>query len=78
MANTQKHINEICKARCIPAIKKNMRCVVDGKAGKVIGGNSSLNLQVLFDGWKSSSNCHPYWRITVFNDDGSVFYKSKN
>lgn len=75
--NTQKRINEVCEYRGLPNIKKGMKCEVDGKAGVIVGGNSSSNLNVKFDGWKGVSNCHPYWRMTVFKDDGSVFYSSR-
>jgi len=74
--NTQKKINEIAAYRGLPPIKKGMRCVVDGKAGVVVGGNSACNLNVRFDGWKGVSNCHPYWRMKILNDDGSIAYAS--
>lgn len=74
--NTQKKINEVVKYRGLPPIKKGSRCLVDEKSGIVVGGNSACNLNVLFDGWKNVSNCHPGWRMKVYNDDGSVAYNS--
>lgn len=76
--NTQKRINDVIEYRGLPPIKKGMRCEVDGKQGIVVGGNSSANLNVIFDGQKSAMNCHPYWRMKIFNDDGSVVYDSKS
>ena len=39
------------------------RVLVDGKPGRVVGGNSSGNLDVLFDGEKHPGNCHPFWKV---------------
>ena len=38
--NTQKQIDRVVEYRRLPPIKKGMRCEVDGKFGKVVGGNS--------------------------------------
>lgn len=74
--NTQKQINNIVAYRGLPPIKKGQRCLVDGKQGRVWDGNSSANLNVLFDGQKHTMNCHPYWKMKIFNDDGSIVYQS--
>lgn len=74
--NTQKKIDEIAAYRGLPPIKKGQRCEVDGKPGKIWGGNSSANLNVLFDGEKHPMNCHPYWRMKIFNPDNSIAYQS--
>lgn len=42
------------------------------KVGKIVGGNSSGNLQIMFDGEKKSQNCHPRWAIKYFNNKGDV------
>ena len=77
VSNTQKKINEIAEYRGLPPIKKGWRCEVDGKPGKVWGGNSGANLNILFDGDNWPMNCHPYWRMKIFNPDGSVVFQSK-
>ena len=41
------------------------RITVDGKRGVIVGANSSSNLDVLFDGEKHASNCHPTWKVGV-------------
>lgn len=65
--NTQKKIDEITKYRGLPPIKKGQR---------LWGGNSSANLNVLFDDEKHPMNCHPYWRMKIFNPDNSIAYQS--
>ncbi len=74
--NTQKQIDRVVEYRRLPPIKKGMRCEVDGKFGKVVGGNSGANLNVVFDGYKDPMNCHPGWRMKIFNSDGTVHYSS--
>lgn len=74
--NTQKMIDRVVSYRGLPPIKKGMRCIVDGKSGAIVGGNSGANLNVRFDGWRGSSNCHPYWRMTVFGKTGEIIYQS--
>ena len=77
MRNTQEYIDRVCEYRQLPKIKKGMRCEVDGKKGKIWGGNSSANFNVLFDGEKMTMNCHPEWKMKIFNDDGSVIHQSQ-
>ena len=48
-----------------------MRVEMDGRAGVIIGSNSSANFDILFeDGYVG--NCHPNWKMTYFAEDGSV------
>ena len=75
MANTQKHINRICEQRGLPEIKKMMRCEVNGKLGTIVGGNTSANFQVKFCNG-DVFNCHPYYKMKIYNSDDSVFYQS--
>lgn len=76
MTNSQKAIDRVCEYRDLPKIKKGMRCFVDGIEGMVWGGNSSANLNVKFMRDGRVSNCHPYWRMEIIGDDGSVIYRS--
>ncbi len=73
--NTQKNINRVCDYRGLPAIKKMDRCEVDGKLGVIVGGNSSANFQVKFCNGMVF-NCHPYYRMRIYNADDSVLYQS--
>lgn len=38
----------------------------------VKNGNSSGNLDILFDGEKKPQNCHPKWAIKYFDKDRKV------
>lgn len=77
MQNTQKQIDRVVEYRQLPAIKKGMRCEVNGKHGEIRGGNSSCNFNVLFDGDKKPMNCHPGWKMKIFNSDGSIIHQSE-
>ncbi|MGR5982215.1 hypothetical protein ACT7CN_09580 [Bacillus cereus] len=35
-------------------------------------GNCKINLLVLFDGELEKHNCHPYWEITYYDDEGNA------
>jgi len=74
MPNTQKHIDAVCRQRDIPPVKKGMACSVDGRAGKIVGGNSSANFNVKFDDNGNTRNCHPYWRFQIYTDTGLLYY----
>lgn len=74
--NTQAMINRVVEYRGLPKLRKGQRCEVNGKQGKVVGGNSSANLNVLFDGDKRPLNCHPNWRMKIYDDGGAVIHSS--
>lgn len=48
----------------VPA-KRGMRVEVDGKPGRITGGDGQY-LRVRFDGDKRSVRCHPLWRVHYF------------
>ncbi|ABS22847.1 MULTISPECIES: hypothetical protein [Bacillus cereus group] len=48
-----------------------MRVNVAGMWGTIVG-NWKTNLFVLFDGEIEKHNCHPYWEIAYFDEDGNV------
>jgi len=75
MANTQEHIDRICEHRGLPEVKKMMRCEVNGKLGAIVGGNTSANFQVKFCNGEVF-NCHPYYKMKIYNSDDSVLYQS--
>lgn len=75
MNKAQEYINRVCEYRCIPQVPFGSKCLVNGKEGVIVDGNSSCNFQVRFEN-KRVYNCHPYWRMTIFNADGTVLYKS--
>ncbi len=58
--------------RNIPFVFQGMRVEQDGRKGFITGGNSSVNLDVLFDEWENVSNCHPHWNIKYFDKDNNI------
>ena len=48
-----------------------MRVNVAGMWGTIVG-NWKTNLFVLFDGEIEKHNCHPYWEIAYYDDEGNV------
>lgn len=70
--------DRMCLARGIAFAKQGMKVNVSGEFGTILGSNSSLNLDVLFDGKEYSVNCHPYWEITYYDDDGNIIMDYKN
>jgi hypothetical protein len=51
-----------------------MEVDVSGKRGVIVGGNSSLNLQVLFDFEKQpyTANCHPWYETVYYDNNGNI------
>ena len=62
--------------RGLSFIEKGMRVELaygaTKKKGVVKGGNSSGNIDVLFDGCKRAENCHPTWAMKYFDKDGNI------
>lgn len=76
MANTQKAINQTCEYRGLPYIRKGQPCTVDGDDGVIFGGNTSANFNVKFDSDGRVRNCHPYWKMKIYDGDkSSVIYE---
>lgn len=51
---------------------RGMKVEVCGKPGVIVGSNSSLNLDVVFDGQYHKSNCHPWYETRYFDRKGNV------
>jgi len=49
-----------------------MSVEVNSRKGIIVGSNSSLNLDVCFDGESYISNCHPYYMIKYFDINSSL------
>lgn len=62
-------------------IKKGMRVELSygsvKKQGIIKCGNSSGNIDVLFDGEKRPENCHPTWGMKYFDKDGKIIAEYK-
>jgi hypothetical protein len=67
------------ESRRMPFLRRGMQIDMDGRKGRITGGNAYCNLQVRFDGCNYSSNVHPTWETTYYAEDGSVVadYKSE-
>lgn len=70
------NLDYVREQRGLTFIKKGMRVehTYGGKVqrGVIKGGNSSGNLNILFDGDKKPQNCHPTWAMKYFDDEGNV------
>lgn len=67
--------NRVIEQRDILFAKIGMKISVAGKIGKIIGANSSMNLDVDFIGDGTKSNCHPTWE-TIYYDENDVVLKT--
>lgn len=76
MPNTQTAINHVCLYRGLPRILKGTPCEVDGENGVIWGGNHSANFNVKFDSDGRIKNCHPNWKMKIFDGDGGTLYES--
>lgn len=65
-------LDRIRQSRDLPFIKRGMRVEVDGKPGRICSCNISDNLNIRLDGERRSRNCHPYYRVKYFDQDGKV------
>jgi len=74
MPNTQRHIDSVCTQRNMPRVIKGAACNVDGRQGKIVGGNSSANFNVQFDDNGDIRNCHPYWKMQIYTPNGGLYY----
>ena len=78
MSSRQKTLDSVCEYRQLPPLKVGAECEVNGRRGIIVGGNSSANLNVLFDGDNRYLNCHPYYKMRIFNGMGGVAYESED
>ena len=68
------NLDYVKNQRGLNFIEKGMKVknTYDNKFGVIKGGNSSGNIDVLFDGEKKTQNCHPTWAMTYFDKDGNI------
>ena len=70
------NLDYVKKQRGLDFVKRGMRVehCYNGKTlkGKITSGNSSGNLNILFEGEKHPQNCHPTWAMKYFDNDGNV------
>ena len=68
------NLDYVKEQRGLKFVKKGMKVqsTYSLKFGVIKSGNSSGNLNVLFDGEKKVDNCHPTWCMKYFDVDGTV------
>jgi hypothetical protein len=49
-----------------------MRIQVVDRMGTIVGGNSSMNLNVVFDGQWFTRNCHPWYETVYYDNYGNI------
>lgn len=75
----QERINSVCEYRNIPQVKINQPCLVDGREGWIVNGNSSANFNVQFEIDGYAFNCHPDYKMVIFSQDkDSVIFESRD
>ncbi|WP_410982451.1 MFS transporter [Bacillus cereus] len=67
----EKHFKKMQKFRKLDFAYMGMRVQVAGMWGMIVG-NWKTNLFVLFDGEIEKHNCHPYWEIAYYDEEGNV------
>lgn len=76
MGTRQESLDRVCKHRNLPSLEIGAECEADGRKGVIVGGNFSSNLSVLFDGDNHIRNCHPDYRMRIFNKNGGLVRES--
>ena len=71
MYSTEQEFKKMQNFRKLHFAYMGMRVNVAGMWGTIVG-NWKTNLFVLFDGEIEKHNCHPYWEIAYYDDEGNV------
>ncbi|PRT20019.1 hypothetical protein C6360_20375 [Bacillus wiedmannii] len=71
MYSAEKHFKKMQKIRKLDFAYMGMRVNVAGMWGTIVG-NWKTNLFVLFDGEIEKHNCHPFWEIAYYDDEGEL------
>ena len=70
------NLDYVKEQRGLKFVKKGMKVEhsYGGKTqiGKIVSGNSSGNLNILFEGKKKPENCHPTWAMKYFDIEGTL------
>lgn len=70
--NNNDTFENVKRWRSLEFIYLGMKVEMDGKKGVIVGGNSSLNLDVCFDGQSWAENCHPWYKMKYFGSNGNL------
>ncbi|WP_000261172.1 MFS transporter [Bacillus cereus] len=71
MYSTEQAFKKMQNFRNLHFAYMGMRVNVADMWGTIVG-NWKTNLFVLFDGEIEKHNCHPYWEIAYYDDEGNV------
>ncbi len=72
MNSKEEKFQDQAQRRGIEFAKIGMRVSVNGKMGTIKSMNNHLNLDVVFDGQKHKSNCHPHWMTKYYDNEGNI------
>lgn len=72
------NFKKMCQHRKIDFANQGMIVDVSRRKGWIVGSNSSMNLDVLFEGCTHVSNCHPTWETTYYDNKMNVIKDFKN
>jgi len=70
------NLDYVREQRGLKFVKKGMKVVHSyagsTQTGKIVSGNSSGNLDILFEGKERPENCHPTWAMQYFDEEGTL------
>ena len=72
LSKGKQFVNDMIRCRGMDWVRLGMKVEVCGKMGTIRGMNSSTNLDVVFEGKRYRSNCHPFWETRYFDKKGNV------
>jgi hypothetical protein len=70
----REQFERVRESRRIPLAELGMKVEVAGRSGRIVGGNHSANLDIVFDGEWTKSNCHPHWEMVYYGSAGEILY----
>ncbi len=75
-SEADQFVRDMTRLRGMDFVRLGMTVEVDGERGKIVGMNSSANLDVVFDDTARRSehayNCHPTWETVYFSESGEI------
>ena len=68
------NLDYVKKQRGLTFVKKGMKVETTylKRFGVIKSGNSSGNLNILFEGDKKPQNCHPTWAMKYYDENDNV------
>lgn len=70
------NLDYVKEQRGLKFVKKGMKVIHTygnkNLVGRIKSGNSSGNLNILFDGEKKPRNCHPTWALKYYDENDNL------